>query len=197
MGIEIIKKKLFITLPVLLALLLAVCSCTALETTVTNTVTTTSTSTVTKISTVPTTVTETTTKTTTIASTTSEESSDTTVILSEERQSYTVKTVQLVNGEASFELSPSQRCSVVFYVDTMVNEDVDVSYTCVPADKMDSIWIEYSRPTSDELIEAVVGYNRPEFGIPRFTTGWYTVDFFYDKLNDTLPTVEIYIRVSW
>ncbi len=118
-------------------------------------------------------------------------------ITHEERHSYTAKSIQLADDEASFELLPNQRCSVVFYVDAMTNEDVDISYTCVPADKMDSIWVEYSRPTSNELSGGViVGYNSQNFGIPRSNTGWYIIDFFYDELNNSLLTVEIYIRVD-
>lgn len=120
-----------------------------------------------------------------------------TIITHEERHSYTAKSIQLVDDEASFELLPNHRCSVVFYVDAMTNDDVDISYTCVPADKMNSIWVEYSRPTSSEPSGGViVGYNSPNFGISRFSTGWYIIDFFYDKLNNSLPTVEIYIRVN-
>ena len=120
-----------------------------------------------------------------------------TVITHEERHSYTAKSIQLVDDEASFKLLPNHRCSVVFYVDTMTNEDVHISYTCVPADKMNSIWVEYSRPTSSESIgEVIVGYNSPNFGIPRSSTGWYIIDFFYDELNNSSPNVEIYIRVD-
>lgn len=128
---------------------------------------------------------------------TTETSTTPSSITREERHSYTAKSIQLVDDEASFELLPDYRCSVVFYVDEMANEDIDVSYTCVPADKMNSIWVEYNRPTSSESSGGVtVGYNNPNFGIPRSSTGWYTIDFFYDELNNSLLTVEIYIRVD-
>jgi len=128
---------------------------------------------------------------------TTETSTTPSSITHEERHAYPTKTIQLVGNEASFELLPSHRCSVVFYVDEMTNENVDVSYTCVPTDKMNSIWVEFSRPDSDELHEGVIlGYNQPNFSMIRASTGWYTVDFFYDKLDNSLPTVEIYIRVE-
>ena len=82
-----------------------------------------------------------------------------TIILHEERHAYPSKTVQLEGGEASFELLPSHRCSVVFYVDMMESGSIGVNYTCVPTDMMNSIWVEYSKPDSDPLYRGtILGY---------------------------------------
>ena len=120
-----------------------------------------------------------------------------TIILHEERHAYPSKTVQLEGGEASFELLPGHRCSVVFYVDTMEGGSIGVNYACFPTDMMNSIWVEISRPAPSEYHAGVIlSYNQPNFGIIRASTGWYAVDFFYDELIDPSPTVEIYIKVD-
>jgi len=62
----------------------------------------------------------------------------------------------------------------------------------------DSIWVEYDRPNHDTDYGVIVGYNRPNFGIPGMVKGWYTIHFYYDAPEGvrapSLQKVEVYVH---